>query len=47
MFTRQIPMLVNFFRKYVPGFENANLREIASVLGVRESRRITGELYPD
>ncbi|MFO7937218.1 MAG: FAD-dependent oxidoreductase [Kiritimatiellia bacterium] len=40
---RQIPMLVKFFRKYVPGFGNSNLREIASVLGVRESRRITGE----
>ena len=40
---QQIPMLVNFFKKYVPGFENSNLREIASVLGVRESRRIVGE----
>jgi hypothetical protein len=39
----QIPILVNFFRKYVPGFEASHLREIAPMLGVRESRRITGD----
>ncbi len=31
------------FRKYVPGFENAYLAAIASLLGVRESRRIIGD----
>lgn len=31
------------FRKYVPGFENSFLSSIASMLGVRESRRIVGD----
>ena len=31
------------FRKYVPGFENSYLSAIASMLGVRESRRIIGD----
>lgn len=39
----QIPVLVKFFQKYVPGFEQSNLREIAPMLGVRESRRIMGD----
>lgn len=39
----QIPALVKFFRKYVPGFENAYLLEIAPMLGIRESRRIVGD----
>lgn len=39
----QIPQLVAFFRKYVPGFENSHLLEIAPMLGVRESRRILGD----
>jgi FAD-dependent oxidoreductase family protein len=32
-----------FFNKYVPGFENAELVITASLIGVRESRRIVGE----
>ncbi len=32
-----------FYRKYVPGFENAVLVSTASLLGVRETRRIRGE----
>ena len=40
---RQVPETVQFFRKYVPGFDNAHLLEIAPMLGVRESRRILGE----
>ncbi len=40
---QQIPSLVRFFKKYVPGFSGADLREIAPMLGVRESRRIAGE----
>jgi glycine/D-amino acid oxidase-like deaminating enzyme len=40
---QRIPPLVRFFRKYVPGFAAAELREIAPALGVRESRRITGD----
>jgi hypothetical protein len=39
----QIPILVNFFKGYVPGFEQSHLREIAPMLGVRESRRIMGD----
>lgn len=39
----QIPQLVRFFRKYVPGFENSYLLEIAPMLGIRESRRIIGD----
>jgi hypothetical protein len=39
----QIPVLTNFFKKYVPGFEQSHLREIAPMLGVRESRRIMGD----
>jgi len=39
----QIPTLVRFFQKYVPGFDASDLREIAPMLGVRESRRITGD----
>lgn len=39
----QIPVLTHFFQKYVPGFERSYLREIAPMLGIRESRRITGD----
>jgi hypothetical protein len=39
----QIPMLVRFFKKWVPGFEGSCLGEIAPMLGVRESRRIMGD----
>ncbi|WP_043589215.1 FAD-dependent oxidoreductase [Geminisphaera colitermitum] len=39
----QIPPLVSFFQKYVPGFASARLLEIAPMLGIRESRRITGD----
>jgi hypothetical protein len=39
----QIPQLLRFFREYVPGFERSTLREIAPMIGVRESRRIVGD----
>ncbi|MBX3566340.1 MAG: FAD-dependent oxidoreductase [Sphingomonas sp.] len=39
----QIPPLVAFFQKYVPGCEQSRLVEIAPMLGVRESRRIMGD----
>jgi hypothetical protein len=39
----QIPIILNFFRKYLPGCEKAQLREIAPMIGVRESRRIIGD----
>lgn len=32
-----------FYQQYVPGFENAELCATASVVGVRETRRIVGE----
>ena len=32
-----------FIKKYIPGFENSFLTATASLLGVRESRRIVGE----
>ncbi|MDR1279202.1 MAG: FAD-dependent oxidoreductase [Opitutaceae bacterium] len=34
--------LVDFLKRFVPGFENAFLRETGSVLGVRETRRLIG-----
>ena len=40
---RQVPETVQFLRKYVPGFRDAHLLEIAPMLGVRESRRIVGD----
>lgn len=39
----QVPVLVDFFRTWIPGCANAYLLEIAPMLGVRESRRITGD----
>ncbi|SDT37697.1 FAD-dependent oxidoreductase [Jiangella sp. DSM 45060] len=36
-----------FFRNYVPGFENVELVITASLIGVRESRRIVGEYELD
>jgi hypothetical protein len=40
---KQIPEHVRMFRKYIPGFAGSTLREIAPLLGVRESRRIMGD----
>jgi FAD dependent oxidoreductase len=39
----QVPVLMNFFRRYMPGCARAQLREIAPMMGVRESRRIMGD----
>jgi hypothetical protein len=38
----QILPLIEMFRNYVPGFENAYLASITPFIGVRESRRIMG-----
>ena len=35
--------LLDIMRKYFPGFKNARIRNVASMFGVRESRRIVGE----
>lgn len=40
---RQAWSIMNFLRKYVPGFESAQMVDIAPRIGVRETRRITGE----
>lgn len=42
---RQVQTLMNFFRKYVAGCENATLMSSASTLGIRESRHVRGEHY--
>lgn len=39
---RQVETLINFFRKYCPGFENCFLANIAAGTYARESRRIIG-----
>ena len=39
----QVKVLLKFFRKWLPGFENAELLDTASTVGVRETRRIVGE----
>ena len=40
---KQVQVLMKFLRKYVPGFENAELAEVASNIGIRETRHIVGE----
>lgn len=40
---RQIALLLDFFRRYLPGYENCRLVSTPSTLGVRETRRVLGE----
>jgi len=40
---RQIPAMLNFLRKYVPGLEQAVVASSGPSVGVRETRRIVGE----
>lgn len=40
---RQVQEVLRFMRKYVPGCENAELIQVASRLGVRETRHIAGK----
>jgi hypothetical protein len=40
---KQVEFLLKFFREKVPGLENCELMDIATTVGVRESRRIDGE----
>jgi hypothetical protein len=40
---RLVREYVAFYRKYVPGFEKMELVTTASLMGIRESRRIVGE----
>lgn len=39
----QIDEITEFLRKYVDGYENCRVKSTADTLGVRESRRITGD----
>jgi hypothetical protein len=39
---KQVRMYERFFRNYVPGFENAILNDVATQLGIRQSRTIVG-----
>ena len=39
----QISILMEFFHKYLPGYENCKLTSSANTLGTRESRRMMGE----
>lgn len=40
---RQVPRIVEYFRREYPGAENVYLIDTASMIGVQDSRRITGE----
>ena len=40
---RQVEVIFQFLRKYVPGCENAKLLSVAPTIGIRESRHIHGE----
>jgi hypothetical protein len=40
---RQVAILLEVFRRYLPGCENIYLLDTAQVIGIRESRRIVGE----
>ncbi len=40
---QQVKTLMAFFRKWLPGFERAELLDTATQIGVRETRRILGE----
>ncbi|MBQ4119923.1 MAG: FAD-dependent oxidoreductase [Clostridia bacterium] len=40
---RQVDEITKFFRKYVPGCQDARIKATASHIGIRESRHIKGE----
>ncbi len=42
---RQAKKVIEFLKKYAPGFENAYINGMPSIVGVRETRRILGEEY--
>ena len=42
---RQIDLLVEFFRKYLPGYENCKYIASGTTTGIRETRRVIGEYY--
>lgn len=40
---KQMPLIVDFLRKYAPGYEKCYLLSSASIIGVRETRHFLGE----
>ena len=40
---KQVPVVLEFLRRYVPGFEKARLTSTANQIGIRETRQITGD----
>jgi hypothetical protein len=40
---RQVHVILNFMRNYVPGFENVYVTRISPTLGVRETRHFIGQ----
>ena len=42
---RQVREFLRFLRAEIPGFENARIHSMAHHIGVRESRRIIGEIF--
>ncbi len=42
---RQVREFLQFFRKHVPGFENAYIFSMAHHIGIRETRRVRGQAY--
>lgn len=41
----QVKQLLAFFRKHVPGYENAQIRSMGHHIGIRETRRVRGRVY--
>ena len=39
----QVDEIVRFLKKYIPGFGGSYLQSVASAIGIRESRRLSGE----
>ena len=40
---KQAPEFERYYKEYIPGYENVELTATASLPGIRESRRITGD----